>query len=118
MPGVSSISSLENASPFLEQQPISQPVTNKSGNIQIKKSSDSKSEDKNSEAARLEKLQDKLAENNIALKFRRDDKTNELVVELFDDKTGEVIRQIPSEVSLKLSAEFGKLQGQFIDKQG
>ena len=64
----------------------------------------------------LEKLKDVLAENNITLKFSQDSETKELVVELVDDKTGEAIRQIPSEISLKLAAIFVKMTGQFVDK--
>ncbi len=64
----------------------------------------------------LGKLKSALAEHNITLKFSRDDKTNAIIVELVNEKTGEAIRQIPSEVSLKLAAEYVKTQGQFIDE--
>lgn len=63
----------------------------------------------------LDKLKTTLAENNITLKFSRDEATNSLVVALINNQTGEAIRQMPSEVSLKLSAIFVKMQGQFID---
>jgi uncharacterized FlaG/YvyC family protein len=63
----------------------------------------------------LDKLKTTLAENNITLKFSRDEATNALVVALVNNQTGESIRQMPSEVSLKLSAIFIKMQGQFID---
>ncbi len=62
-------------------------------------------------------LQKTLSQHDISLKFRTDDQTNAVVVELIDSETGEAINQFPSEVSLKLSASFTKLQGQFIDKQ-
>lgn len=65
----------------------------------------------------LSRLKEVLAESNITLKFRRDEETKAMVVELVDDKTGEAIRQIPSEISLKLTAVFVKMQGQFIDKK-
>ncbi|MBS1792366.1 MAG: flagellar protein FlaG [Acidobacteria bacterium] len=65
----------------------------------------------------LEKLKDILAEHNITLKFSQDSDTKELVVELVDDKTGEAVRQIPSQISLKLAAIFVKMQGQFVDKK-
>ena len=63
----------------------------------------------------LIKLKSSLAEHNIELKFSKDDKTNSLVVELIDEKTGEAIQQFPSDVSLKLAANFIKLQGHFVD---
>lgn len=64
----------------------------------------------------LTKLKAALAEHKITLKFSQDSQTNQLVVELVDERTGEAIRQMPSEVSLKLAADFVKLQGQFVDK--
>lgn len=67
-------------------------------------------------AENIQKLQDVLTENNVTLKFRQDSDTKQLVVELVDDKTGEAIRQIPSQISLKLAAVFVKMQGQFIDE--
>jgi uncharacterized FlaG/YvyC family protein len=65
----------------------------------------------------LRKLKETLAENNITLKFSRDESTRAIIVELVDGQTGEAIRQIPSTVSLRLAAHFVKLQGQFIDTQ-
>lgn len=65
----------------------------------------------------LKNLQDTLAEHNITLKFRQDEKTKQLVVELVDDKTGNAVWQIPSEVSLKLSQMSVKIQGQFVDEK-
>lgn len=56
-------------------------------------------------------------EQNTNLNFKRDDQTHQLVVELVDKQTGEVIRQNPSEVSLKLAAIFAQTQGNLLDKQ-
>jgi flagellar protein FlaG len=69
-------------------------------------------------AEELTKLQNVLEENNVSLNFSRDEKSGEIIVKLVDSATGEAIRQLPTEVSLKLSAANAKLQGQFIDKQG
>lgn len=69
-----------------------------------------------SESGELVKLKQILAEDNITLKFSRDDKTKSIVVELVDDRTGESIRQIPSTVSLKLAAHFVTMQGHFVDE--
>ncbi|MEZ5308552.1 MAG: flagellar protein FlaG [Pyrinomonadaceae bacterium] len=66
-----------------------------------------------SQTERLNELKSELAKNDITLSYSRDDETNQLVIRLVDDKTGEAIRQIPSEVSLKLAAQF---QGSFIDE--
>lgn len=75
-----------------------------------------KTEEEFDKADNLNKLKEVLAEHNISLNFRRDEETKAMVVELVNDKTGEAIRQIPSEISLKLTAVFVKMQGQFIDK--
>ena len=71
---------------------------------------------KKTDNGEIKELQKSLAEQNIALKFSRDQDTKILVVELVDNKTGEAILQLPSKVSLKLAAENAKLQGLFINK--
>ena len=63
----------------------------------------------------LAKIQHALAQHDISLKFSKDEMTNNLVVQMIDEKTGEAIRQFPTEVSLSLAANFLKLQGVFID---
>ena len=78
---------------------------------------DQKPKETFSERDNLQILKNVLAEKDISLKFRRDDRTGQLIVEIIDDKTGDAIRQIPSEVSLKLSEVFAKVQGRFIDQQ-
>jgi uncharacterized FlaG/YvyC family protein len=74
--------------------------------------SDSKTEDSD----KLRDLQNALGEHDLTLKFRQDEETNQLIVELVDSKTGVAIRQMPSEVSVKLTAAFAKLQGQLVDE--
>ena len=64
--------------------------------------------------SRLSELKNALAEYDITLNYRHDDASNRLVITLVDDRTGEAIRQIPNEVSLKLSAQ---IQGQFLDQK-
>lgn len=59
-----------------------------------------------------------LDDHPTSLKFSRDTQTNELIVELVNDQTGESIRQTPSPVSLKLSAIYeGLLQGKIVNKK-
>jgi flagellar protein FlaG len=53
----------------------------------------------------------------IALKFSRDQDTGTIVIQMVDQKTGEVLRQLPSEVTLHLTAALGKLQGQIFDRK-
>lgn len=55
--------------------------------------------------------------NNLNLNFSRDDETNQIVVALVDNNTGETVRQVPTEVSLKLAAIFAQTQGNLLDKE-
>lgn len=108
-----------NAStPSFDQVPVlraqnEKPVESKEPKTKIESTEETqKSFDKQEN---LEKLKTVLAESNITLKFSQDNDTKELVVKLVDNKTGEAIRQIPSEISLKLASIFVKMQGQFVD---
>lgn len=74
-------------------------------------------QDVSRKSEKLNELKETLAEYNISLNFSRDEKTNELIVKLVDSSTGEAIRQTPSEVSLKLTAIYAKVQGQFLDER-
>ena len=107
----SSITSLEPSS-------TTRPVGEKSENPPTKISENISFEHQPHQPEKLAKLQALLAEHNISLKFRQDDQTHAVIVELVDGTTGEAIRQFPSEVSLKLAASFTKLQGVFINQQG
>lgn len=51
------------------------------------------------------------SEENISVKFSRDEETGQMVIQMIDQKSGEAIRQFPSEVQLKLAEVLGKLQG-------
>lgn len=71
-------------------------------------------ERRDDQSSRLRELKNALAEHDISLNYRHDDASNRLVITLVNEKTGEAIRQIPNEVSLKLSAQ---IQGQFFDQK-
>ena len=101
--------------PSLDQTPVLRGQAEKSVDpkeLTAKSETTEKSFDK---TENLEKLKNVLEESNITLKFSQDKDTKELVVKLVDNQTGEAVRQIPSEISLKLAAIFVKMQGQFID---
>ena len=68
------------------------------------------------ESESIDEIKAILQEHSISLQFSTDSATNAVVVKMVDEKTGEAIRQFPSEVSLKLAANFQKLQGNFINK--
>ncbi len=48
---------------------------------------------------------------DISLRFSQDEETGATVIRVVDQSTGELVRQIPDEALLKLSAALGKLQG-------
>lgn len=97
---------------------ISRQLPDKSESLPEQKIVKAAPENQQSQSESITKLQNALSEHDISLKFRTDDQTNSVVVEIIDSETGEAINQFPSEVSLKLSASFTKLQGQLIDKLG
>lgn len=65
----------------------------------------------------MQRLERALAQHDIALKFSKDEVTNNVVVQMVDEKTGETIRQFPTEVSLSLAANFLRLQGVFLNEE-
>jgi flagellar protein FlaG len=72
---------------------------------------------RHSKGGKVAELQSILSEHDISMKFTTNEDTNEVVVRLVNDKTGEIIRQIPNEVTLKLAAANIKLQGNIVDEQ-
>ena len=67
--------------------------------------------------ATLGKLGEELKSFDIALRFRRDEESGAIVIDLFDQATGEKVRQIPTEASLHLSKVLGRLKGVVVDLQ-
>lgn len=67
------------------------------------------------QAQNPEHLKEVLAQSDISLNFRRDEKTGRVVVEMIDNTTGDPVMQIPNEVSLRLSEMFSKVQGQLFE---
>ena len=64
---------------------------------------------------RLRVIERAFAENNISLSFNRDEQTNQVVIKLVDANSGQTIRQTPTEVTLKLTEIYSKIQGQFVE---
>jgi len=62
-------------------------------------------------AAALKDLGRFMERHDIRLEFRRHEETGVVVLKLIDQKSGETLQQLPSEVSLRLAETFGKLQG-------
>lgn len=66
---------------------------------------------------KLAKLGDELQSFDISLRFRRDEENGAVVIDLFDQSTGEKVRQIPTEAALHLSKVLGSLKGVVLDLQ-
>lgn len=60
-------------------------------------------------------VQDYLKDFNIQLDYRVEKKTGDLVVQVRDRSSGEVIRQIPSDALLKLREKLKELRGVLFD---
>lgn len=75
----------------------------------------------NERAKELEKAVDSINSDfksqNIELNFSRDDKTGIVVMKLVDSNTGDSLKQIPSEVSLRLAEAFSKLQIHLVNSE-
>lgn len=99
---------------FAADVPANQDVTSRAAVKAEPQPQEAKIEVK-AERSEIAELRTELARHGISLKFSRDDTTNHLVIQMIDDKTGDAIRQFPTEVSLSLAANFMKLQGVFID---
>jgi uncharacterized FlaG/YvyC family protein len=107
---------VNSATTFSEYNPaVSQTLETTKETAKVEKPNPEKDEAKIANSENLEQLKSVLAENKITLQFSQDTETKQLVVKLVDDVTGEAIRQIPTEISLKLSAVFVKMKGQFVD---
>lgn len=58
-----------------------------------------------------EEIQEYVKDLSISLKFELNDKTGDTVIQVLNQETGEVIRQIPPEDLLKLREKLLELQG-------
>lgn len=67
--------------------------------------------------AKLAALGDELKSFDISLRFRRDEESGAVVIDLLDQSTGEKVRQIPTEAALHLSKVLGSLKGVVLDLQ-
>ena len=51
------------------------------------------------------------------ISFSKDDSTGDIVIKIIDNKTDEVIKQIPSEAVVELRKRLNDFQGLFLDKK-
>ncbi|BDV44416.1 flagellar protein FlaG [Geotalea uraniireducens] len=88
--------------------------SSESVSTQAQKSSQN-NEERLKEAA--EKINDFIASITTDLRFTIDKDTDRVVVKVISHKTGEVIRQIPSEETLKLAKALDSLKGLIIQEK-
>jgi flagellar protein FlaG len=65
----------------------------------------------------VDDLNDRLAKQEVAVSFTVDDKTNRVVVQITDSDSGKMIRQIPSEETLKFARNVEKGVGLLVDSK-
>lgn len=63
------------------------------------------------------KVQDYLQDLKISLQFKVESKTGDMVVQVVDKDTGEVVRQIPSEELIKVREKLEELRGVLFEGQ-
>lgn len=66
----------------------------------------------------LDQIKALTQEGLYSVRFEKDDTISDLVVKIFDNKTQEVIRQIPAEELLNFKATFAELVGNLVDTKG
>lgn len=57
------------------------------------------------------RLKDMLNTHDMTLEFRLDSETNEMILKIIDNKTQEVIRQLPPELTLKIAKFVASILG-------
>lgn len=103
---------------------------NNTGAIQVEKSSRENKEIKNEivekkeikvDRKELDSAVDKanrvLFKNNSHLKFEIHDKTNQVMVSIIDDESGEVLKEIPPKKMLDMVAKLWEIAGIFVDEK-
>lgn len=58
-----------------------------------------------------------LFKNNTHLKFQIHEKTNDIMVKIIDDETGDVVKEIPPEKILDMAAKLWEITGLFVDER-
>lgn len=66
----------------------------------------------------LEQIKGLSEHGTYGVRFENNDKVDELVVQVVDKQTDELIRQIPPEEILSMKAALGDLRGNLVDTQG
>jgi flagellar protein FlaG len=65
----------------------------------------------------VDKANNVLFKNNTHLKFQIHDKTRDVMVEIIDDVTGEVLKEIPPKKIIDMMAKICEIAGVFVDEK-
>jgi flagellar protein FlaG len=65
----------------------------------------------------IAKIRESIGPANSSLKIEIDGDTDRIVVKVLDDKSGEVIRQIPSQEMIEIAKRLDAMQGIFVTKR-
>ena len=83
-----------------------QPAQNEDVQKSIKKNADTNKVDFSKLSDRLKEI---LKEQNLYLKFDKDEDSNKMILKIIDTETKEVVQQIPPEISLKIARYIASL---------
>jgi flagellar protein FlaG len=64
----------------------------------------------------LGELSQAMEHSDISLKFSKDEETGRIVIQMIDQKSGDMVQQIPDAAMLHVAAVLGKLQGKIFDE--
>lgn len=59
----------------------------------------------------ISRLNEHMKKNNTQLSFSMDNTLNQVVVVVKNEKTGDVIRQLPNEAALRMAHHFEEMRG-------
>ena len=65
----------------------------------------------------IAKIRESIGPANSSLKIEIDADTDRIVVKVFDDQSGELIRQIPSQEMVEIAKRLDAMQGIFVTKR-
>ena len=68
--------------------------------------------------AAVDAINSQLQLDQRSIEFRVEDETDKIVVSITNEETGELIRQIPAEVALKLAENLDDLNGSLVSSYG
>lgn len=104
----------------LQQQAIEQAQISKAKKEETKKSETTKEKEEiRQEIAQLaSKLNDEIAPLSNDIRFGYSDEIDQMLVNVVDANTGEVLRQFPSEEAIEIMTKMKELIGMLFDKKG